>query len=248
MSFQDHFSRTAASYAAYRPAYPPALFAELARLAPAHDVAWDCATGSGQAAIGLAQHFERVIATDASAAQIAAAVPHERVEYRVARAEASGLADRSVPLVTVAQALHWLDLAAFWHEVRRVLRSGGVVAAWCYGTLEMGPDIDPLLDEFYSATVGPYWPPERRHIESRYREIPFPFDEIAMPPMWMEHALTLPALAGYLGTWSAVQRYRDSNGRDPIAPLVARLAERWGAPDRARLARWELGLRVGRVA
>ena len=248
MSFQDHFSRTAAGYAAYRPTYPPTLFAALAHLAPALDIAWDCATGSGQAALGLAEHVDRVIATDASDAQIAAATPHERVEYRVARAEASGLPDASLPLVTVAQAVHWFDLDAFWSEVRRVLRPRGVIAVWCYGMLEIDADIDPLVDELYSGTVGPYWPPERRLVEGGYRDLPFPFEEIVMPPMWMEHALTLPALAGYLGTWSAVQRYRDASGGDPIAPLVASLAERWGPPDRARTARWPLGMRVGRMS
>ena len=247
MRFQDHFSRSAKGYAAHRPTYPPALFAELARLAPAHDAAWDCATGSGQAACGLARHFDLVIATDASAAQIAAAIPHERVTYHVARAEASGLADASVALVTVAQALHWLDLDTFWAEATRVLRPRGVFAAWCYGTLEMDADIDPLLDELYSKTVGPFWPPERHLVENLYREIALPFDEIAMPPMWMEHELSLPALAGYLGTWSAVQRYRDATRRDPIAPLIEALRARWGPPDRPRLARWALGLLVGRA-
>lgn len=246
MTFQDHFSRTATGYAAFRPDYPDALFAGLARLAPTTDIAWDCATGSGQAARGLVVHVDRVIATDASAAQIAAARPHERVEYRVARADASGLADASVPLVTVAQALHWFECDAFWREARRVLRPGGVIAAWCYGTLQMEADIDPLLDEFYSTTVGPYWPPERHMIESRYRELEFPFEEIAFPPMWMERVFTLPALMGYLGTWSAVHRYRDAVGVDPLPELAAALGRVWGAPEHSRVARWELGIRVGR--
>ena len=46
------------------------LFTYLASLCPAHDLAWDCATGNGQAAVALAPHFEQVIATDASAQQI----------------------------------------------------------------------------------------------------------------------------------------------------------------------------------
>ena len=248
MQFKDHFSQAASRYAAYRPDYPPSLFAELARLVPAHDIAWDCATGNGQAAIGLAGHFGRVLATDASEAQLAAAVPHERVEYRLARAEESGLPDASMPLVTIAQALHWLDLDAFWREVHRVLRPHGVIAAWCYGTLTMDPELDPLLDELYSTTVGPFWPPERHHVETRYRELAFPFEEIAMPPLAMERALTLPALAGYLGTWSAVQRYREAKLRDPLESLVPRLRERWGPPGHERVARWELGLRVGRAS
>src|SRR5262245_44204049 len=87
MSFKDHFSQQANAYAKYRPLYSADLFEYLAALAPARDTAWDCATGNGQAAIGLALYFARVLATDASAQQIAQATPHERVEYRVAVAE-----------------------------------------------------------------------------------------------------------------------------------------------------------------
>src|SRR5256886_7010020 len=81
------------SYAATRPTYPDALFARLAALAPGTSRAWDCATGNGQAAIGLARWFDRVDATDASADQIANAMTHERIRYAVAPSEASGLAD-----------------------------------------------------------------------------------------------------------------------------------------------------------
>ena len=155
VSFHDHFFRTSAGYAAFRPSYPAALFEMLARLAPARDVAWDCATGSGQAAIGLAQHFERVIATDASESQIAAARTHQRITYHVALAERSALPDAAAALITIAQALHWLDIEAFWDEAGRVLRPRGIVAAWCYGLLSIEPAIDAALENFYWKTVGP---------------------------------------------------------------------------------------------
>jgi len=61
--FQDYFSRVSVSYARFRPTYPSGLFADVARHAPALDCAWDCATGSGQAALGLSRHFREVIAT-----------------------------------------------------------------------------------------------------------------------------------------------------------------------------------------
>ena len=112
--FSDHFAAVAAAYADFRPRYPAALLAWLAEHAPARTLAWDCATGSGQAALDLAPHFARVIATDASAAQIATAPAHPGVEYRLAPAEASGLADASIDLITVAQALHWFDLERFY--------------------------------------------------------------------------------------------------------------------------------------
>lgn len=248
MSFRDHFSGAPAEYAAFRPRYPDALFRALARLAPGRELAWDCATGSGQAALGLAPYFRRVVATDASAAQLRAAEPHERVEYRLAVAEHGGLEDASVHLLTVAQALHWFDLEAFYREARRVLAPGGVLAAWCYGLLRVHPEVDPLLERFYTEEVGPYWPPERALVDAGYAGLPFPFRELEVPRVSLEQEMTLWALAGYLRTWSAVQRYRAARGSDPVAPLLEALASWWGEPEQARRVEWPLHVRAGTVA
>jgi SAM-dependent methyltransferase len=247
-SFRDHFASAAPAYAAFRPRYPAPLFAALADCAPGRHLAWDCATGSGQAAIGLAEHFAEVVATDASAAQLAAALAHPRVRYRQAPADASGLAPQSVELVTVAQALHWLDRPAFYAEARRVLAPAGVVAVWCYGLLELGPGLDEPIRAFYEQTVGPYWPPERALVDSGYRTVDFPFAELALPSVAMQAELTLAELGGYLGTWSAVLRYRAARGHDPVPSLLDRLAAPWGGPERRRTARWPLAVRAGRVA
>lgn len=245
--FRDHFAHAAPAYAAFRPGYPPALFAALAERAPARRLAWDCATGSGQAALGLAEYFEAVVATDASAAQLTAALPHPRVRYREAPADASGLAAESVDLVTEAQALHWLDRAAFFREARRVLTPRGVVAAWCYGLMEIEPAIDELVRAFYTHTVGPYWPPERALVEAGYRTIEFPFVEFSLPAMRIEAELTLAELGGYVGTWSAVLRHRGATGHDAVAGLVEALRPCWGTPERRRGVRWPLAIRAGYV-
>ncbi|TXH78069.1 MAG: class I SAM-dependent methyltransferase, partial [Thiothrix sp.] len=120
--FKDHFSNVAKTYANYRPQYPAELYTWLANISPSTESVWDCACGTGQASLGLAEHFQQVIATDASAQQIAVAEPHPKIEWRVASAEASGLADHSVDLITVAQALHWFDLEQFYAEAQRVLK------------------------------------------------------------------------------------------------------------------------------
>src|SRR5882672_9881793 len=166
MSFQDHFSKQAATYAKARPTYPPALFTELARLAPGRTLAWDAGTGNGQAAVALAPHFAQVAATEPSAAQLAQAVPHPRVAYHQAAETAPLLGDASVDLVTVAQAAHWFDRPKFYAEVKRVLRPGGVVALWTYGLCVIDPAIDAVVFRFYHGPVGPYWPPERHHPET----------------------------------------------------------------------------------
>jgi SAM-dependent methyltransferase len=251
-TFKDHFSSASDRYAAYRPDYPAALFAWLAGLCPRtgtsteRDTAWDCATGSGQAALGLAPHFRRVVATDASAEQIRHAESHPRIAYRVAPAEASGLADRNVDLVTVAQAAHWFDLPRFYAEAAHVLKPGGVIALWGYGRMVLPGEMDALFQRFYAETVGPYWPPERALIDDAYRSLDFPFTEIQPPAFYIEVEWTLPRLMAYLSTWSAVDRYQNARGHDPLPALMTELEPMWGDPGKARCLQWPLFLRVGR--
>ena len=164
-AFKDHFSSASGRYAAFRPDYPATLYDWLAGQCAEHDIAWDCATGSGQAAQGLAPHFRCVVATDASAEQIRHAATHPDIDYRVAPAEASGLVDHSVDLVTVAQAAHWFDLPRFYAEVARVLKPGGVIALWGYGRMVLPGELDAPFQRFYEETVGSYWPPERALID-----------------------------------------------------------------------------------
>jgi ubiquinone/menaquinone biosynthesis C-methylase UbiE len=246
LSFQDHFSTQAATYAKARPTYPPALFAELARLAPGQTLAWDAGTGSGQAAVALAKHFERVVATDPSAAQLAQAWAHPRVAYHQFAETAPLIGDASVDLVTVAQAAHWFDRPKFYSEVRRVLRPGGVVALWTYELCSITPEIDAAVLRFYRGTIGPYWPPERRHTETGYREFDFPFHEIPFARFAMEHIWSLADFVAYLRSWSAVVRFTEANRFEPVTALEAELAPLWG--DMPRLISWPLSGRLGRLA
>jgi SAM-dependent methyltransferase len=245
--YADHFSRLAPAYASCRPGYPDELFSYLAGLLDRHELAWDCAAGSGQATIPLARTFRRVLATDASVAMLDQAPRHPNIEYRVATAEKSGLSPGTADLVVVAQALHWLDLHRFYPEAARVLVPGGILAVWTYGTQYLDdPGIDRLLQGFYTDVVGPYWPGERRHVESGYRTLPFPFPELEPQSFAMEERWSLPQLLGYLRTWSATQRFRESQGRDPVDQLSREIEGFWGAPTSLRKIRWPLSLRVGR--
>ncbi|MBI3140809.1 MAG: class I SAM-dependent methyltransferase [Rhodocyclales bacterium] len=248
MSFKDHFSAQSADYARYRPRYPDALFAWLANLAAARDTAWDCGTGSGQAALGLAPHFRRVIATDPSASQIAQATPCGNVEYRVATAEASGIEAGTADLLTIAQAIHWFDLERFYPEARRVLKPGGIIAVWTYTLLDIEPRIDALVSDYYHHVIGPYWPPERKMVDDGYRSLSFPFAPVAAPPFEIRMEWSLPDLLGYLGTWSATKAYEKAHGRDPCVALGKQLEPLWGDADRRKAVRWPLHLRVGRVS
>lgn len=246
MTFKDHFSTRSPDYALYRPRYPTALFDWLASSAPGAALAWDVATGSGQAATELAARFGRVVATDASAAQLASADLRPNVEYRREPAERSSLGDASADLVAVAQALHWFDHGAFFAEAARVLRPGGVLAVWCYETFTTAPELDAVVAHFYRDVIGPYWPPERRWIETGYADLALPFPRLQAPDFELAIDWTLDDLVGYLGTWSAVARYRTDRGDDPLPAVRAALAAAWGEPAEARRVRWPLKLHACR--
>lgn len=246
MSFKDHFSRQSEAYRRHRPGYPAELLQFVADLAPDRRLALDCATGSGQAALGLACHFEAVLALDGSASQLGRARKHERVHYAAALAERLPVRDHSVSLVAVAQAIHWFDFDRFHSECRRVLVSGGVLAAWTYEKFRVDPAVDAVVDHFYTEVVGADWPAERRYVEEGYRTVPFPWREEAAPDFVLETDWVLDEVIGYLATWSAVQRYRDRLGQDPLPALRPALAARWPSGGKRRL-RWPIHLRLGRA-
>jgi SAM-dependent methyltransferase len=244
MTFKDHFSRQAADYARFRPGYPRELFDYLVSIAPSRQLAWDCGTGNGQAAVALASLFDRVIATDASEKQIMNAEPHERIEYRVAPAEDSGIESETLDLIVVAQALHWFDLDRFYAEARRVLKPDGVLAASAYHLLHIEPTIDEVLNRYYYKVVGPFWPPERQLVE-QFADLPFPFHEIDPPKLEMTAQWNLDHLIGYLQTWSSTQRFIAGKGGNPLEQIGDQLRNAWGNPQQMRKIVWPLILRVG---
>ncbi|MEQ1564179.1 MAG: methyltransferase domain-containing protein [Myxococcota bacterium] len=246
-SFVDRYADMSAAYAKFRPRYPLALFDAVAGWCERHDGCWDCGTGSGQAATALARHFERVVATDASEQQLAHAEAHPRVEYRCESAAECSLPDGSVDLVTAASSVHWMDLARFYAEVRRVLRPGGVVALWTYGVVpQVSPEVDEVLHTYANAVLGPYQPPELAVVHSGYRELWFPFDELSCPPFAIDTHWTLADLVGAIETWSAAGRYRRERGTPPSLEVLEPLRAAWGDPERRRPVHLPLHLRIGR--
>jgi len=245
IKFKDHFSQQAADYTQYRPHYPQALFHYLASLSPTHQHAWDCATGNGQAAHGLTRYFERITATDASAKQIAHALHHPQITYVLTPAEQTPIEPQSVDLVVVAQALHWFHFDQFYAEVRRVLKPGGIIAVWSYQLLQIAPAINELIMQFYSGPLDDFWPLERRFVDAHYQTLPFPFREITAPDFQMEAWWDLDHLIGYLGTWSAVQRFKDHYHYDPVSALKPQLHQLWGPSAQPQKVYWPLALRIG---
>lgn len=245
MSFTDLFSEKSATYARARPTYPDALYQFIAGIAPARDRAWDCATGNGQAAIGLARHFAAVEATDASEQQVASAIPAPGVAYSVQPAESTRFAPSSFDAVCVAQALHWFDLDRFYAEVERVLKPRGVIAVWGYGWTRISPEVDRALERHLLVKIKPYWPEQNALLIAGYKTVSFPFEPIESPPLAIEAHWTPHQLLAYAETWTATRRYVAEHGRDVLDETAHALGKAWGE-GQARLATMDLALRCGR--
>ena len=241
----DRFSTQAALYARYRIDYPSELYEFLLVHTPRRGQAWDCATGNGQVAVVLAGHFQHVAATDISAAQLAQAPVRPNITYQVSAAEHTSMADASVDLITVGQAVHWFDAAAFNQEVRRVARPGATVAEWGYGLVEVHEVLDQLIRQFYAETMQPYWDENRWHIDDEYGRIPFPFEAVRHAQFRVRRQWSAEWFLNYLRTWSSVVKYEKQHGQDPVLLIAGQLTQLWGPQERE--VRFPVFLRLGRV-
>jgi SAM-dependent methyltransferase len=225
-----------------------ALFEYLAGLGERRNSAWDCATGNGQAALGLADHFERVIATDQSLQQISEAARHPRIEYHVALAEDSHLPDRSMDLVTVASAIHWFDLDAFYRELSRVLMPGGVAAAWTYHVAHVESNLSEPLWAFYRDVVSSYFPRQGTDlVDKKYAGIHLPGRPVPVPQFWMEADWNCAEVLAFVRSWSGTQAYMTQHGTDPTDSLHHALDRVFTSEHTRHYLRWPLYLRVGHL-
>tara|TARA_R110000823_G_scaffold315636_1_gene448770 strand:+ start:4045 stop:4788 length:744 start_codon:yes stop_codon:yes gene_type:complete len=245
-SFKDYFSKQAGHYQNYRPSYPDDMFTWLASLTPNHELAWDCGTGNGQAAVGLTPYYKKIYATDPSEEQVKHAVTHQQITYRVEKAEETALAAVSVDIITVSQALHWFDFDSFYTEVNRVLKPDGVLAAWTYGIPKISEKVNKVIAYFHDTVLDGYWKPGNQLVAEKYQTIPFPFEEIKTPAFSIQKELTLEDLIGLLNSWSAVQRYQNKNGQNPIDKIKADVTTAWQEGDNTKASEWEITMRVGR--
>ncbi len=252
MNYEDHFSGHADAYARHRPRYPAELFSWLASVIPSRALAWDAGTGNGQVAASLSALVDRVVATDASGDQLARAAAHERVEYRNEPADRVSLPERSVDLITAGAAAHWFELDGFYREVRRVGKSGAVVALFSYGPRDIADALtllfgDPIVHRFQDDVLGGLWPERIQYVHERYATLPFPFDEIAVPALEMTALWSSRELLAFLDTWSASQRYFEQHGTRATEAIATELARAWGDPDHRHEIRFPLFIRAGRI-
>ena len=225
---KDLFSHRAQQYASFRPTYPKELYDFILPLTSGRSLAWDCATGNGQVARDLAPRFQKVFATDISAKQIQHAHHVPNIEYAISPAEKTSFPESYFDLITVGQAIHWIDRPSFYREVVRVAKPGAILAVWGYALLKITPVIDELISDYYVNVVGPYWDKERKLVDEQYKTISFPFEEVSNPGFRISFEWSLDELEGYFGTWSAVQKYIQVNGVNPVEPLIKKIKPFWG--------------------
>lgn len=245
-TYKDLFSVQAENYAKYRPGYPPELFRYFASLTDNHTLAWDVGTGNGQAAIELTRYYNQVVATDPSQKQLDLAIQDKHITYFLAPAEKSPLHDNTADLITVAQAFHWFDQTKFFLEVARVAKPGAIVAIWCYEMAKINPEVDAKIMELYNDILGNYWEKERKLVEEGYRNEYIPFREIKAPEFTLHAEWTLNHLMGYLSTWSALQKYIQEEGSNPLQKFYPELKTIWGNDEKKKVT-WDLGLRISQI-
>jgi SAM-dependent methyltransferase len=247
MNFEDHFSELAETYSKYRPTYPGKLFEYLSGICKQHQQAWDCGTGNGQAARSLADYFNQVVATDASKEQLEQASNHPKIIFKNEPAEKVSLEDSSTDLVTAATAVHWFNFEKFYTEVKRVLKPGGVIAVWGYHLFSISADIDKLLYKYYSEILKDYWPEQFHYVDTRYADLPFPFDGLIPPKFEMITDWDFNQVAGFLDSWSGTKIYLQKNGHHPLKEIWDDLKKEWGDEKMKRKINWPLHIRVGKT-
>lgn len=243
----NRFEQGGKSYARFRPEYPQELAAFLAGIAPANRLAVDVGCGTGQLTAQLADHFEHVIGLDPSEDQIAHAIPHPKIRYARSPAETLAADSGSASLITAAQAAHWFDLPRFYGEVCRIAAPRAVIALISYGVLRLDGEADARFQRFYGEEIGPFWPVERKLVDSGYADIDFPFHEQPRPPLAIRKEWALGELLGYISTWSAVRSAREAGAENVLQRFAGEMAEIWGSPERKRGVSWPINMRLGIV-
>lgn len=246
MEKKDYFSDQSKVYAAFRPAYPPALYQFIFKHLHHNSCTWDCATGNGQVAQSLATYFDTVYATDISQSQIDHAFPLKNIFYSVSPAEHTAFGENQFDLITVGQALHWFNVNEFYEEVRRTSKRNGLLAVWGYTLPGIEPHIDDIFLNFYTNITGPYWDKARKLVENRYRDILFPFKELISPEFNIQVSWTLNQFAGYLNSWSAIQKYIHVHGINPVDKFKEHLMTVWNEHD-IKVVTFPVFMKLGRV-
>ena len=245
---KDLFSERSDLYARYRPTYPKELYDYILSFVKEKNIAWDCATGNGQAAVALADHFNKVIATDISAAQIEKAKVKDNIEYLVCPAESTPFDENTFDLVTVAQAYHWIKWNEFKNEVFRVCKSRAIIAVWVYYNHTTGnKKVDDVIHDFYENVTKSYWDDERKFVEEMYSTVEFNYELLPLKNFETILEWRREDLLGYIASWSAIQKYIKLNGHSPIPIIEEEIKKLWPEGEVKKVV-FPIYLKLGRVS
>jgi ubiquinone/menaquinone biosynthesis C-methylase UbiE len=245
---KDLFSTQADIYAKYRPGYPSSLINYILSFVQENNIAWDCATGNGQAAFLLASRFKRVFGTDMSEKQISQAKQAPNIEYSVSAAEKTSFPDNLFDLITVAQAYHWFNFQNFFEEASRVGKNNAIVAVWGYGLINVGDlALTQVIRHFYSVIIGKYWDAERKYVDEAYHSIPFPFKELPSRSFQIGVEWNRDDFEGYLNTWSSVQHYIKAKNMNPVREFAGSWQAVWRDAREKKSFSFPIFLRIGSI-
>jgi len=223
-------------YAKYRPVAPPSIVEHILAFRGQQDsraetLALDVGCGSGQFTRLLPSYFSRVLATDVSQSQVEEArreLADLKVKVELGSGEELALADSSLDLLTICQALHWLDLERFYSEVERVLRPGGVLAVLGYHMTRPAPQysqadkLNAAFMSLYEATA-PYWSKRRHHVDSGYLTLPaakLRRQERDDTRHYVDNMGEFSHWVGYIRTWSGLQNMAREEGQEAVERLI----------------------------
>lgn len=244
-------------YQKYRPTYPPSLyqfFADVCRTGTGTlESAVDVGCGTGLSTRPLCEYFHHVTGIDISETQInmaRAAHAQSNLSFVVSEAERlTVMPDDSTDLVTVAQAIHWINQEPFYRELDRILKPGGSLIVYGYGNCVLDNDKgNQVIDKFYRQDLLGFWDSRRRHIDNLCQEICLPF------PGWtrnsdfvIQYRWTAAEVVGYLSTWSAWQSYLKQNPESDLLMGIQQQLEEIYQDQKVTIT-WPVFLLLGRKA
>ncbi|KAF8011756.1 hypothetical protein BT93_I0021 [Corymbia citriodora subsp. variegata] len=254
------FDKQAETYLQARPTYPGEWYSMLAARTSHHSLAWDVGTGNGQAALGVAEHYEQVIATDISEAQLSFAMPHPRVRYvhtpeSMSEDEMVALmgGENRVDLITVAIAVHWFDLPKFYKLAKRLLRKpGGILAVWTYNNMIVSPEFNTISKRLHEKSL-PFWHANTKYAFDGYRSLPFPFESVGLGHEGEPLQLDIPKellFEGYLKFLKSSSGFASAKeqGVDLLSEeVIKELESSWGGPNKVRTVTYKAFMLAGTV-
>jgi ubiquinone/menaquinone biosynthesis C-methylase UbiE len=163
------FTGTAEFYVKYRPAYPSKIFADIVSYfsLKGHGQLLDLGCGTGELAIPLSKHFDRVLALDPELEMLnqgklkAKANGISNINWQNGSSESLKSVKGVFKLITIGQAFHWMDRKRVLDDIYNLIESsGGLFIAGAPNSMNMPQNSlttrkDNLIKELLVKYIGP---------------------------------------------------------------------------------------------